>query len=123
MRNTIQKEAILQAVRKLGCHPTADEVYSEVVSHYPHISKGTVYRNLGILSENGVIKKILIPGIDADRYDHNLMMHSHAVCRKCGKIMDIEEKEKIFPKDDVSGFRIEDCEYIYTGLCSECQGK
>ncbi len=121
MRNTIQKEATLQAVRNLGCHPTADEVYSEVVSKYPHISKGTVYRNLGILAESGLIRKIPIPGSGADRYDHNLMVHSHAVCRKCGKIVDITQMEKRFPEDKESGFKIEECEYIYTGLCKTCQ--
>jgi len=121
MRNTIQKEATLQAVISLGgTHPTADEVYNEVNSKYPNISKGTVYRNLGVLTENGLIHKILIPGSDADRYDHNLIKHSHGICRNCGKIVDIRQLETEFPQDEVSGFRIDSCEYVYSGLCREC---
>ena len=49
-RNTIQRSLVLNAVNKLQCHATADEVYDEIAKEHPNISKATVYRNLKLLS-------------------------------------------------------------------------
>lgn len=122
-RNTIQRDETLKAVRKLGNHPTAEEVYQEVVSNNPHISKGTVYRNLGLLSETGEIRKLLMPGNVPDRYDWDLTQHCHAVCRCCGKVFDISCNKTEIPVTNTDGFTIEDCELIFTGVCKDCKGK
>ena len=50
-RNTIQRSLVLEAVNRLHCHATADEVYEEIIKEHPTISKATVYRNLNLLSE------------------------------------------------------------------------
>jgi len=68
-RNTIQKGLVLSAVRSLKDHATAEEVYENIKKEYPNIGKGTVYRNLGILAEEGEIRRISLPG-EPDRYDH-----------------------------------------------------
>lgn len=124
IRNTIQRDETLKAVRRLHNHPTAEEVYAEVISHNSHISKGTVYRNLGMLAESGDIKKLLMPGNVPDRYDCDLHSHCHAVCRKCGRVFDIEySKESIPSIRNSNGFTVEDCELLFTGICSECKNK
>ncbi len=67
-RNTIQKQLVLDAVFRLANHPTAEEVYAEVARSHPTVSKATVYRNLGSLSEDGllrqgvVIRHLVLPG-------------------------------------------------------------
>ncbi|WP_419550310.1 transcriptional repressor, partial [Paratractidigestivibacter faecalis] len=43
-RNTVQREIILEELRGLANHPTADEVYESVHAKHPSISKATVYR-------------------------------------------------------------------------------
>ena len=60
-RNTIQKALILRAVCELKRHLTADEVYEFVKKDHPSIGKGTVYRNLAILAEEGAIRKVEVP--------------------------------------------------------------
>ena len=65
-RNTIQCSVVLETVQKMKCHPSADEVYDEVVQHHPSISKGTVYRNLNRLVDMGRLGKIEVPD-GADR--------------------------------------------------------
>ena len=67
-RNTIQKQLVLDAVFRLANHPTAEEVYAEVARSHPSVSKATVYRNLGSLSEDGLLRHIKMPG-GADRFD------------------------------------------------------
>ena len=62
-RNTIQRALVLEAVKTLHCHATADEVYEEIIKEHPTISKATVYRNLNLLSEMGEIRRLEIPGL------------------------------------------------------------
>lgn len=59
--NTIQRSLVLDVVNRLKSHATADEVYAEVAATHPNISKATVYRNLNLLSEMGMIRKLEIP--------------------------------------------------------------
>ena len=86
-RNTIQKQLVLDAVFRLANHPTAEEVYAEVARSHPTVSKATVYRNLGSLSEDGLLRHIKMPG-GADRFDHMLLEHHHIICTRCGCFAD-----------------------------------
>ena len=78
-RNTIQSTLVLEAVNRLQCHATADEVYNEIVKDYPTISRGTVYRNLQRLCEMGRLRKREIPD-GPDRFDHRCDDHYHVRC-------------------------------------------
>ena len=50
-----QRESILSAIADRTDHPTADTIYVEIREEYPNISKGTVYRNLSLLADLGMI--------------------------------------------------------------------
>ena len=119
-RNTVQRELILNTVRSMTSHPSAEEVYDIVAIKDCHISKGTVYRNLAILSDMGEIRKIPMPGTSPDRYDFNLSPHYHAICRKCGKIVDVytdlDEKNILL----YSNFKVENVDIVVSGLCEDC---
>ena len=78
MRNSRQRDTILKIVRESDDHPTADMVYTRARMHIDNISLGTVYRNLNLLSEQGLIKKFKIIG-DNERFDKTVIMHSHFV--------------------------------------------
>lgn len=124
-RNTIQRALVLEAVRKLRCHPTADEVYKEVVREHPTISCGTVYRNLNELSESGEITHMEIPGC-ANHYDHRKADHYHARCLKCGRVLDvdmdlIQDLEKKIK--DSHGFTFSGYDLVFKGICADCQSK
>ena len=67
-RTTIQKKLVLDAVLRLADHPTAEQVYAEVVKEHPTVSKATVYRNLNGLVEAGRVRRVSVPG-QADRFD------------------------------------------------------
>ncbi|MCD7905406.1 MAG: transcriptional repressor [Clostridiales bacterium] len=121
-RNTIQRQLVLEAVKRLKSHPTADEVYREVLKTAPNISRSTVYRNLNTLSETGEILHILLPD-SADCYDHRTDTHYHAHCRLCGKVTDVELPEintllNNLPSD--SGFTYEQHSLVFIGLCQSC---
>lgn len=88
-RNTIQRSLVLEAVNKLHCHASADEVYDEIKKEHPTISRATVYRNLNLLAQMGQIRRLELPG-GADRFDHICTNHCHIKCRVCGRIFDVD---------------------------------
>jgi len=125
LRMTNQREIILRELRKSKRHLSADELYDIVKKGMPRISLATVYRNLEILSEAGLIGKLEISGRQK-RFDFDVSDHDHIYCIVCHRVdnLDIERKiidsEKIGagPGYTVTGYRVE-----IIGICPECQKK
>lgn len=122
LRNTLQRRLVLEIVRENLNHPTADEIYHLAREREPTISKGTVYRNLSVLSELGEIRKLYMP-VGPDHYDFNMSSHYHFICRKCYKVVDAN----IPYNDDLNGasaqlpgYKTEWHRLILVGLCPEC---
>ena len=124
-RDTIQKALILRAVCELKRHLTADEVYEFVKKDHPSIGKGTVYRNLAILTEEGAIRKVEVPD-GSDRFDFTLKNHYHVRCVKCGEVFDVDMDEipdlqkKIH---DTHGMEFLTYDIFFKGICPECRAQ
>ena len=88
IRNSRQRTRILEVLKETGSHPTADWVYGRLKGEFPNLSLGTVYRNLNILVEQGLIKKIDF-GSTFDRYDAKTDPHYHFICENCNAIIDL----------------------------------
>jgi Fur family ferric uptake transcriptional regulator len=121
-RNTRQRRVILSVVEKLGCHPTAERIFDEVRKVLPRTSLSTVYRNLGILSDQGEIS--IIPGSGKEvHYDHNTSDHCHIRCSVCGRICDVDvypvERGDLSP-DELSGFILQEINVDLIGICPSC---
>lgn len=121
-RHTLQRDLVLEAVKELHCHATADDVYDLIVTKHPNISRGTVYRNLKLLSDIGEIHKVEIPS-GADRFDHECHAHYHARCIKCNKVFNVEmdfidDLQKNIK--DTHGFEFTGHDLIFKGICLEC---
>lgn len=119
MGNTRQRNAVLRAVNGYCGHPTAEDVYSIVRKNFPNVGLGTVYRNLNILSENGVIRKISLPNEPA-RFDKFTHQHEHLICIKCGAITDIKEVE-LKLQDDMTEYDIISHSIVIYGVCPDCK--
>lgn len=124
-RNTIQRTLILETVRKLRNHPTADEVYSELIKQHPTISRATIYRGLHELNEAGKIKVREIPDSVA-RYDHLCTDHYHVRCKVCGKVSDVDmdylpDLQKNIK--DSHGYLFTGHDIVFRGICSDCSKK
>ena len=120
-----QREAILNAMSDRTDHPTADIIYEEIRQEYPNVSKGTVYRNLALLADLGMIQKISTED-GPDRFDPIVKPHSHFTCRKCGNFMDIDydiQKELTSQVSTSFTGRIEKCIVNFSGLCPNCMAK
>jgi Fur family transcriptional regulator, peroxide stress response regulator len=125
LRMTPQRKVILEELRKVNTHPSADELYEMVRKRLPRISLGTVYRNLETLSESGVIQK-LEPGCSLKRFDGNPSEHCHIRCVHCDRIADapLEPDLKVDLKRvnstdfEIIGHRLE-----FIGVCPECSDR
>ncbi|RQW07487.1 transcriptional repressor [candidate division KSB1 bacterium] len=88
-RTSKQRNRMLQLLRATDSHPTADWLYEELKKEFPRLSLGTVYRNLSLLIDMGLVKKIHF-GSTFDRFEANTAPHYHLICERCGKIIDFD---------------------------------
>lgn len=120
-RNTKQRQLILEVVQMHHDHPDAETIYQDVHKINSHISVGTVYRNLNLLSKQGLIKHIKVPG--TDRYDYQTHSHYHVLCTECGKLVDSPINYDNSVNQEVetkTGFKITKHRMFFEGICPEC---
>lgn len=125
LRMTHQREVILDELAKSKSHPTADSLYERVKKRLPRISLATVYRNLEILSEAGMIKKLEISGRQK-RFDWDLEQHDHIFCVQCRRVdnIELERDQKLsLPPEYDQGYQIAGCRVEFFGVCPRCQKK
>jgi Fur family peroxide stress response transcriptional regulator len=90
LRLTKPRKIILEELRKIKSHPKAHDIYLKVREKLPNVSLGTVYRNLKLFKELGLIFSLEYVGASG-RYDEGSPDHSHFICENCGKVFDIED--------------------------------
>ena len=124
-RITKQRQVILEELRKLNTHPSADEIYKVVRRRLPRISLGTVYRNLEVLAQMGEIQKLELSG-SLKRWDWNTNKHYHIRCVRCNRVDDapiaplnqLENELYEATVFEIIGHNLE-----FTGFCPECSKK
>ena len=124
LKHSRQRDCIKEFLMGRYDHPTADMVYAHVREEFPHISLGTVYRNLSLLTEIGEIQKITCDG--PDRFDGNPTPHYHFTCTHCGAVEDLEFEEPLSfeglaPKN--FGGSIQMVNVSFSGTCGACTKK
>ena len=122
-RETKQREAILRVLRNTRAHPTADWIYEEVKKEIPNISKGTVYRNLQVLQEDGAVSELNLNGT-LSRFEAKQASHYHFRCEQCGKVFDLDEPVNNELDERVAkrtGFKVSHHQLEFRGLCIDCQ--
>lgn len=122
MRMTRQRKVILEELRKMATHPSAEDIYEVVRKQLPRISLGTVYRNLEILSELGKIQKLELGGT-LKRFDWNTKKHYHIRCINCDRVDNapmgfMEHVENDL--DGTTGYQITGHRLEFLGLCPDC---
>ena len=123
-KHSRKRDAILACVRGTDCHPTAEWVFSRLKPEIPDLSLGTVYRNLAMFREEGIIQSLgTINGLE--RFDGCIEPHCHLYCRSCGGVVDVEglalpdtvcEEAAETVGGDVDGWNL-----LFTGLCGQCK--
>lgn len=123
VRITPQRHAVLEYLLNSMSHPTADEIYKALEGKFPNMSVATVYNNLRVLREIGLVRELTY-GDTSSRFEPNMSDHYHVICNSCGKIVDfqypvlneVESLAEQITEFDVSHHRLE----IY-GICKDCR--
>ena len=121
-RYSRQRELIYQKLVETDEHPTAEMLYQWLKPENPNLSLGTVYRNLNLLAEEGVIVRMPFP---VERYDART--HPHFRCKACGRVYDMEDLPYDSGLDQAaeqcSGHQVDRHDLVFFGTCSACTQK
>ena len=125
VRITPQRHAILEFLISSESHPTADEIYKALEEDFPNMSVATVYNNLRVFRNSGLVKELTY-GDASSRFDFVTHDHYHIICDECGSIVDfhhpgLEEVERL--ASYVTGFEVNSHRLEVYGVCPECQAK
>ena len=124
LRMTPQRAVLLRVLARAAHHPTAEQLYRGVRRVLPSVSPATVYRNVQMLAQAGVISTLERAG-HAVRYDPNPDDHHHFTCSRCGEVTDIYLASVQYKVDGgrsrMGAARIESYEVQFRGVCSPCR--
>src|SRR6476620_4869352 len=125
VRITPQRHAILEYLVNSMSHPTADDIYKALEGKFPNMSVATVYNNLRVFREVGLVKELTY-GDSSSRFDFVTTEHYHVICESCGKIVDfhypgLDEVEHFAAQ--VTGFNVSHHRMEIYGDCTECSSK
>lgn len=124
-RMTSQRRILFDIIRDADGHLDADELYQRARQKDPRISLSTVYRNLQLFKQEGVVKERHF--VEEHHYyeSRDSVEHCHLVCLNCGTVLEIETpltEEIKRTAGETSRFQITDIEVNLQGYCPKCQG-
>jgi Fur family ferric uptake transcriptional regulator len=125
-RLTPQREMILAVICESEGHLTVEEIIQRVRQRYPQFNKSAVYRTLDLLTRYGLVNPTDF-GQGCVTYEiHRDPHHHHLVCRKCGKMTEVDEHifaslEKVLR--DKYDFVADLDHFAIWGTCAKCQSK
>lgn len=116
-----KRVAIYNAIKNTDTHPSARMVYDCLKDEYPNLSLGTVYRNIALFKEEGIV--IPVTNVKGEeRIDAIIAPHGHFVCSCCGSVIDIfdEKLTAINTNLEENGFSVENYSLNFYGKCKNC---
>ncbi|WP_324172367.1 Fur family transcriptional regulator [Sulfurimonas sp.] len=121
LKATPQRLAISDAMQTHG-HINIDALYTIMLKKFNSISLATIYKNINLMLENSFIQEVKLPQ-NKSVYELTKEVHSHLVCQKCNKILDINlELQTILNEAQAqSDFKISKSNLVLSGICKKCQ--
>ena len=118
-----KRNAILSCLRSTHAHPSAETLHELLQPEHPDISLATVYRNLALFKQQGIIQSLgTVGGIE--RFDGNTDPHVHFICNSCHAILDLPQiavpAQLRSTVENATGGTVGDCQLSFTGTCQSC---
>lgn len=114
-----QRLKVLEYLTHNYCHPTADQIYTNLQKKIPTLSKTTVYNTLRVLTEAGLVRIITIEDNET-RYDIETTLHGHFKCESCGTIYNFQIDIDLLRSNELDYFQINDKSVYFKGICPNC---
>jgi len=129
LRHTLPRERILAYLDRKNAHPTPEELYQGLRKKGYDIGLSTVYLNLHVLRDAGLIRQFTDPK-GVTRYDGYSKPHYHLACRSCGRVEDILASElpdflsPVIPEvEEKTDWQIDGAQVTFVGYCPRCKRK
>jgi Fe2+ or Zn2+ uptake regulation protein len=124
IKPSVQRIAIMEYLMTHRTHPTADEVYMALCDSIPTLSKTTVYNTLKLFAQQKAALMLTIND-NLVRFDGDTSLHSHFLCRRCGRVHDLpySGKKREARELQIEGHAVEEIHHYYKGICKECKEK
>lgn len=121
LKVTPQRLKIVESLEQFG-HLNIDMLYSEVKREHPNVSLATVYKNIAIMTENGLLDEVKVPETKSV-YEVKKAQHHHMRCIRCGRIDDVNISldEVAKAMEMTTGYRVVRSETVASGICPACQ--
>ena len=118
-----KRNAILCCLRSTHTHPSAESLHEMLQPEHPDISLATVYRNLSLFKQQGIIQSLgTVGGIE--RFDGNVEPHVHFICKACYAVIDLPQiavpEQLRSTVENTTGGTVADCQLSFTGTCQGC---
>jgi len=125
LKQSSQRQDILNTFLKTEKHLTADELFRIVKKKNPSIGIATVYRTLKLICESGIGRELKL-GNDSVLYEHNYKHdhHDHLICTECGKLIEVLDPEIEALQERLSkkeGFTLKGHKMLLYGTCRDCK--
>jgi len=121
MRNTNQRRAIEDAIRRMVRPLCVDEIVLEGRKAVPSLNEATVYRNLKWLTARGILRRIKHPERGTLYEVANKDHHHHFLCRVCDRVYELPGCPLKESHATPPGFVTEDHEVFLNGICATCR--
>lgn len=122
-KNFRKRSAILNYLQNVTNHPSAEMIFSDLKSEIPDLSMGTVYRNLSLFKQQGLVTSVAtVSGVE--RFDGNTDPHVHFICNNCSAVIDLHQLRT--PQSlrasaaACVGGKVDSCQLCFTGKCRNC---
>ena len=123
VKPSMQRIAIMDYLLTHKNHPSIDVIYMALNKKIPTLSKTTVYNTLKLLVDNGAAQMLTIEEKNTC-FDGDISLHSHFLCKSCGKIFDMPYYgEQMAEPINMNGFKIQEIHHYYKGICPGCEKK
>ena len=123
LKPTHQRILILDYLHgKTKRHVTAEQIYEALSKRAPTLSLTTVYNTLGSFVEAGLVSAITITGTET-RYEWAGTQHHHLLCKRCGRIIDIDIQCPNARRKSIKGYKIDEVHGYFKGICKSCLQK
>lgn len=110
---------ILECLSHYEEHPTAEQLYQNLLTIFPAVSKMSVYNTIEVLLEANLIKRITIENNEV-RYDSMLENHGHFKCESCGKVYNFDIDMDHLPFKGLENYKIDTKDVYFKGICPSC---
>ncbi|HMM21004.1 MAG TPA: Fur family transcriptional regulator [Selenomonadales bacterium] len=121
---TPQRRAVVTALLECGEFPSAQTILEHVKHTLPDVSLDTIYRNLALLVELGLVQEIHLRGRESNVFELTVTHHHHLVCLSCGKTLCLDHcpiDHRDVAKAAKQGFEIVSHSLEFYGYCRTCR--